>query len=303
MIPTQPQNLLPSPFAQSGTKSVIPAEQPNPGRASFSLGFPEETQLPLNMGGIAPNRMDFNGMFYMLSAFAFWQQSGGMFNYNAALNYSQPSLVFHNKKLWWCMAANGPEVSGVGAKTPGSSETYWMEFLKALDNMSGNAIGKDMTPVGTVITYYGATAPAGYFACNGGSFSATTYPKLRAVLGKSTLPDLRGYFIRGYDTRNTVDPNGATRAIGSVQNFAMQNITGSVISNGPEPVLPCDSTDKTVFNGALYNKGGSKSSTNSAIVNAGGGYFDLYFDASRAVKTSTETRPANVCLLYCIKHD
>ena len=86
MIPTQPKNLLPSPFAQSGTKSVIPAAQPNPGRASFNLGFPEETQLPLNMGGIAPNRMDFNGMFYMLSAFAFWQQSGGMFNYTAALN-------------------------------------------------------------------------------------------------------------------------------------------------------------------------------------------------------------------------
>ena len=53
-------------------------------------------------------------------------------------------------------------------------------------------------PVGTVIAYHATTAPEGYFACDGAEFDAAVYPKLAAVLGKNKVPDLRGYFIRGY---------------------------------------------------------------------------------------------------------
>ena len=298
MIPIQPQNLLPQPFAQDGAKTIIPDLKPNPGRASFAQGFPEETQLPLNLGGIAPNRTDFNGMFYMLSAFAFWQQSGGLFNYKATLNYAPPSLVFHQGKLWWCVAANGPEVSGVGAKTPGSNENYWLEFLKALAQMGGGS-GGDMfgNPVGTVITFWGTAAPSGYFACNGHSFSASSYPKLYGVLGTAILPDLRGYFIRGYDTRNSVDPDGASRALGSVQQDAMRQFSGNVgicwdaqagssVANGPFKSLGWETESRTP-----YKADGSFLAYRS------------HFDPSTVVPTATENRPRNKCLLYCIKHD
>lgn len=150
-------------------------------------------------------------------------------------------------------------------------------------------------PVGTVISYYGTAAPDGYFICNGETFDADTYPKLHAVLGSNVLPDLRGYFVRGYDTRNTVDPDGAGRALGSVQGDAIRNITGSLgwvknrlfsVANG-------------VFEG-INNEGVGQAvdATGSSIK-----YSNANFDASRVVPTAPENRPKNKNLLYCIKHD
>lgn len=292
-IPSQPTNLIPRPFASSGTFQVVPDSKITAGRASFKDGFPTETQLPMNQGGIAPNRMDFNGMFNMLSAFAFWQQSGGHFSYHAELNYKQPSIVFHNSRLWWCVASNGPEVSGVGVKTPGSSETYWMELYKALQQMGGGSV-ESSVPVGAIIYFYGTEAPTGYFACNGNSFSSTIYPKLYALLGKVTLPDLRGYFLRGYDTRNTIDPQGASRIIGSVQQDAMQPITGSAdMQSG----------------GSVVSTGGAFYSISDTLPGRDGGGSvtgyptNICMDSARVTRTSTETRAKNVCLLICIKHD
>lgn len=267
-IPVQPGNLFKMPFADEGAKTIIPDESIIHGRACLSLGFPTETQLPLTEGGIAPNRLDFQGMFYMLSAFAFWQQSGGMFTYNAELNYQPPAMVFYNGALWWCEAANGP-ATPAGAVTPGSNEEYWVDFAQKM-----NAI-----PVGTIISYYGATAPVGYLACNGGSFSATTYPKLYALLGKATTPDLRGLFVRGYDTRNTVDPQGAARALGSVQadDFKAHN-------------------HSTTF---------KRDRSSGALGNAVLGDEDYYGlqPMSTTNVGGSETRPKNIALLFCIKHD
>ena len=150
-------------------------------------------------------------------------------------------------------------------------------------------------PVGTVISYYGTTAPSGYFVCNGGSFSATTYPKLRAVLGSNVLPDLRGYFIRGYDTRNTVDTNGAGRALGSAQGDAIQNITGKVGygANG------CFNYATGVFVGTPKTGSGSASQVTAPDLK----YSYVTFDASTVVPTAAENRPKNKTLLFCIKHD
>lgn len=298
-IPNEPINLIPRLFAADGTFQIVPDSKNTAGRASFKDGFPNETQLPMNQGGIAPNRMDFNGLFNMLSAFAFWQQSGGQFTYKTALNYKRPAIAFYNERLWWCVAANGPDVPGVGVKIPGSNENYWLELFKALAQMGGGALDSSV-PVGTVIQFYGATPPTGYFACNGGSFNAATYPKLRTILGKGTLPDLRGYFVRGYDTRNTVDPDGATRAIGSAQTDAMQRIKGGIITTDTEPVLPCDAG--TSFTGPFYTQGDSKRG-DAAMGNEGVGYYDVQFDSARVTRTDSETRPKNVCLLLCIKHD
>jgi hypothetical protein len=42
------------------------------------------------------------------------------------------------------------------------------------------------------------------------------------------LPDLRGAFIRGLDTSGTIDPNGAGRDIGNLQNWAIYDHTHDV---------------------------------------------------------------------------
>lgn len=293
-IPSFPSNFFKRIFASGGNYKIIPETDAGTGRASQDLGFPNETQLPLSQGGVAPNRTDFNGLFYMLSAFAFWQQSGGQAIYNTTLDYTVPNIVYHNGKLWWCLANNGPSVTGAGARIPGSSEAYWKEFFSYMADNSGYSFGSE-TPVGTVITFYGVNAPEGYLACDGAAFSSTTYPKLYALLGSSITPDLRGYFIRGYDTRNSIDPDGANRAIGSAQGDAIRNITG-------EFTALLQSTEDVYASGAMNIKSIANVSEHaSRSNNLETPTYEL--DASRVVPTAAENRPINKALLYCIKHD
>lgn len=190
----------------------------------------------------------------------------------------------------------------------GSQAAFWQdlgEFLVDLSDITNSIAGlntsvqeilaapADATPVGTIIMYYSTTAPSDYLPCNGTSFSATTYPRLYALLGKTTTPDMRGYFVRGYGPGGTVDPNAASRAVGLTQGDAMRNITGSasIFSHN------ADFWATGVFSGSNYTQGGN---------NGGSRDFDnpqLNFDASRVVPTATENRPKNIALLYCIKHD
>lgn len=143
MLPAQPTTLIPRPFANDGSAAVIPDTTTTVGRASFSAGFPTETQLPLREGGIAPNRLDFNGILKILSSFAFWEQSGGQWTFNTSLSYVPPSVVYYDGKLWWCLTANGPDTPA-GVRTPGTAPGYWQDYATALQDMSG---GGD-TPIG-----------------------------------------------------------------------------------------------------------------------------------------------------------
>ena len=86
----------------------------------------------------------------------------------------------------------------------------------ATDAMNRQSVQVFDVPVGTVLTYYSNSVPAGYLYCNGAAFVAGNYPELFAVLGSNVLPDLRGYFLRGTSDSNAVDPSGP-RAVGSLQ--------------------------------------------------------------------------------------
>lgn len=69
----------------------------------------------------------------------------------------------------------------------------------ARDAQTGD--GGNAAPVGTVVAYAGATAPAGWLMCDGTSYKKSLYPALAAVLGVTgenfTVPDLRGRFLMG----------------------------------------------------------------------------------------------------------
>jgi len=74
------------PFADSGTKNVIPipSQVPtNPGAASFTTGFPPATFLPLTEGGIPPDGNDFNGILNAITNNLRWSSAGGTYAYNA----------------------------------------------------------------------------------------------------------------------------------------------------------------------------------------------------------------------------
>ena len=69
-------------------------------------------------------------------------------------------------------------------------------------NSSGSS---SSVPIGTILMWSNASAPTGYLLCDGASYNTTTYNSLYTVLGTSYVPDFRGYFVRGYDSTQTVD--------------------------------------------------------------------------------------------------
>lgn len=129
-----PIYFLEMPFAQNGNYTIPPVNQAEEGngRTSLSTGFPPETQRPIPQGGIAPNRWDFNGILYQLSAFAYWQQSGGMWVYQPRLEYAPPAIVWYGNEYWACIKANGKSSVVV---TPGTDTTYWVSLLSYLQSI------------------------------------------------------------------------------------------------------------------------------------------------------------------------
>lgn len=173
--------------------------------------------------------------------------------------------------------------------------------LANLGTLSTSDIMMNAVPIGTIIAHWGNTAPAGYLPCNGQTVNSGTFPDLVTFLGGTTsavLPDLRGEFLRGWDNGRGID---AGRTNLSTQTDALQNIIAGLASRpltGGSFGSIYSATG--AFNGVSGN--GAAGAVTSVTAAGTGLNPDVFtFDASRVVRTSTETRPHNVSVLYCIK--
>lgn len=81
----QPQAMA-QPIANIGTRNIIPETQSSNGLASISLGFPDETMISPNDGGLPPRGQDCNGMFYLSTDQRVFQQNGGIITFNQAVS-------------------------------------------------------------------------------------------------------------------------------------------------------------------------------------------------------------------------
>jgi len=139
-------------------------------------------------------------------------------------------------------------------------------------------------PVGTIVAWADSTPPTGWLECNGQS--TTGYAELAAVVG-ANVPDLRAEFIRGWDNGRGVDTDriSAGLGIGSSQTDAFQghkHSSGSVVT--------------TQANANAVNAGSSLKFANNFIG-------DPSNDGTNGdPRTSSETRPSNIALMYIIKH-
>lgn len=151
-------------------------------------------------------------------------------------------------------------------------------------------------PVGSIVAFPVDAPPPGFLELDNSVKSSATYPDLSAYLdgkfnkgdegvGNFRLPEARGEFLRGWDHGRGVDSN---RGVGSYQTDTLQNITG-------------------VFDGYLDITSASgvfeKSNLNTAPnpISQRNAYHAVTFDASRVARTSTETRPRNIAVMWCIK--
>ena len=124
MATTEPQK-WDATLGSTADVNAIPETTPSgSGRASFSGLFPPVTQLPLDQGGIAPERGDFNALFKYLGEYLFYLMQGGMFSYSTDYDYTAGNLVMHEGSLYLCIASNGP---GSAVKYPTDAD-YWRQL-------------------------------------------------------------------------------------------------------------------------------------------------------------------------------
>jgi hypothetical protein len=132
-------------------------------------------------------------------------------------------------------------------------------------------------PAGNVSFFAMNTAPSGWLKANGTAVSRTTYATLFTAIGTTfgvgdgsttfNVPDMRGYFARGWVDNGTIDSG---RAFGSTQADEFKSHTHTEAVAG------------RIYQGAGAFLYGGSTGTSGAT----GG---------------TETRPYNVALLACIK--
>jgi hypothetical protein len=169
--------------------------------------------------------------------------------------------------------------SGNNLLDDGNAATFAASILLAINTL----IAAKSIPSGAVAAFARNTAPTGWLEANGATISRTgANAALFAAIGTTfgagdgtttfRIPDLRGYFVRGWDHGSGVDSG---RAFGSTQADAFAAHT-----HGGVPLLLNDA-DRGVGNASAFS------------------IDDVGVTASTGA--AAETRPKNVALMYCIK--
>ena len=211
------------------------------------------------------------------------------------------------------------------------SADYQVEFLPAAGSVGASEVSSipaskvsgldtavnNILPAGVVVAYAGSSCPSGWIKADGSAVSRTGKSRLFTALGIThgqgdgsttfNLPDYRGRFLRGVDSGIGRDPDRASRTasgtggntgdqVGSVQNYAIENIVGTW--NGGFRV---GYGIAHVSSTGVFTNNGTATAENNGAGGAATANANIKFDASRVVSTSSETRPANINVNYCIK--
>lgn len=141
---------------------------------------------------------------------------------------------------------------------------------------------------GAVATFAMSTAPSGWLKANGAAISRTTYSSLFSAIGTTfgsgdgsttfNVPDMRGYFVRGWVDNGSVDSG---RSFGSTQQDQFQGHWHSGVIDTTGPAVPYTGTGSF----------GSTTKTGDPVTGNNG-----------TVRFGSETRPVNIALLACIKY-
>ena len=287
-------DLIPEPFAQSGDKNTIPLERAIADpvyRASWRAGFPPDTRLPKDVGGEAPDGLDFNGLFNALSQAVVFLQKGNAYQFDVSIApYPIGALVRSNDNLTTYQStvpnnSNNPNSNMTGWRiyngsglivdnltTNDATKVASARTVKELNDSKLSKLDFDDAYKYMPIPYPKSIPPSGFLLMDGQAITQAQYPNLYGLYG-ANLPDLRGAFIRGWDNGKGRDTG---RSILSYQEDDFKSHTHNLAR--AENWGVGDLTDRvTTANG----NGGSA----NAVGNTGGG----------------ETRPKNIAFNYIVK--
>jgi microcystin-dependent protein len=157
------------------------------------------------------------------------------------------------------------------------------------------AVQQLLVPAGAVQAFAMNSAPSGWLAADGTAVSRSAYAALFAAIsttygagdGSTTfnLPDLRGIFVRGSGSQ-TISGITYDKTFAAKEGDAMQGHQHAVTHNALFAVA-----------GNAY-QGGAGAILNAATIQVGNPTTD---GANGTPRTASETRPANIAMLYCIK--
>lgn len=185
----------------------------------------------------------------------------------------------------------------------------------------------EVCPIGTIQAFAFERIPDGWMICDGRELKLSDYPELFRAIGNTfggngeslfRIPDLRGRFVRGWNKDGSIDEK---RKFGSLQDDAIQehshmfnqnsNKTKSDGSHTHEFYRSYDhkaglGTKKCNY---VYDGYSSDSDSKKAKVCYSGSSHEHELpemsvgnvNSNSIIRTSKETRPTNVALLYCIK--
>ena len=168
-----------------------------------------------------------------------------------------------------------------------------------------------LVPTGAIMPFAMNSAPSGWLAANGAAVSRATFSTLFVAIGTTygtgdgsttfNLPDLRGYFVRGAGTNTD---GTAAGTFGAKQGNTVGPHTHSGTTGNDYPDHSHAYYDK--FNQGGYSAGSSGNTQYSQTENRNTGGASArhqhdFTTSSQAPASTTETRPANIALLYCIK--
>jgi len=150
-------------------------------------------------------------------------------------------------------------------------------------NLAVSGIVSGAIPAGAVMPFAMNSAPSGWVSADGSNVSRATFAKLFIAIGMSygqgdgvstfTLPDLRGYFVRGYGTNSD---NSTSGNFGVKQQDELKSHTHLYTAPNTPGYYYNDQNDEV----------GVRALTLNTPTGATGG---------------TETRPKNIAMLFCIK--
>lgn len=165
-----------------------------------------------------------------------------------------------------------------------------------------DSIKEPFAPVGSIVAMATRVVPTGYLECNGNTVSRTNYADLFSKIGTTfgtgdgsttfNLPDLRGEFIRGFDSGRGID---SSRQFGSNQteSFKSHNHKNGVCDDALGSGTSANVYGETL-EGIPGTAEGRNQTSSGGLTNARQGF--------TSTEGGVETRPRNVALMYVIKY-
>lgn len=171
------------------------------------------------------------------------------------------------------------------------------------------------TPIGTIISVMGTTAPVNYLACDGTVYNIADYVELANYFNEQfgsknffggngtttfAVPDLRGEFLRGTGTNSHTD-QGSGAGVGVHQDATIfpevSNDAGSLNLYSPKPIIsgtsgnnsdsnPSKWANNTAKEGRVRVRDGNYNKYDDYVAGSGGGLIT--------------SRPTNTSVLFCI---